>query len=84
MAASYPIVEIEWLDAASYFRWQDPATDFQLVECMTAGYLLAEHKDRYVVTIGVNAANGDVANVLVIPKRLVQNFTTIRQAATPR
>ena len=43
----YPIVEVEWRDAASTHGWRDPAEckkESGLVICDTVGYLV--HRDR--------------------------------------
>ncbi len=48
-----------------------------VVSCLTAGYLVGDHADRYVIAAAVDGES-ECASVMVIPKVAVTKFTTVR------
>ena len=74
----YPIVEVEWRDAASTHGWRSPQEckeESGLVRCSTVGYLV--HRDRKELHV-LQAVNehGRVAEEWTIP---VSNVIRVRK-----
>ena len=76
---NYPLVELEWVDSATLAGWRAVSTEHPVVSCFTAGYLVSEHDDRYVVAAAIDG-EGECASVMVIPKVAVTKFTVLRES----
>jgi len=71
------LVEIEWVDSASYDAWhRDDGEEYALVFCTTVGYLTREHADRLVVVQSSNNAE-QRAGVMIIPLACVRRVTVL-------
>ncbi len=54
---SYPIVEVEWIDSATTGGWRAMDAENPVVSCLTAGYLVGDHVDRYVIAAAACCAS---------------------------
>ena len=77
---NYLIVEVVWLDACRGEGWTDllEVKKSKLSYIYTVGYLLADEKDRIIVTKSVDEENETSGSYIVIPKINIKSRRTLK------
>ena len=77
----YPIVKIEWRDSYLYHDYESikhATQNYEVAVMSTAGHLIKETKDSYMVARELVEKLEDVRSVIVIPKENVVSFKTYK------
>jgi hypothetical protein len=68
-------VEVLWRDSSTYSGWQDDNEPRPVIECRTAGYLVADTPDH--VSVAQSHAAHNVGEVIVIPRECILEIRRI-------
>lgn len=77
---SYPLVEIQWDDAATSHGWEaaeDLETEAEIA--VTIGFIVKETQDHIIVASTIDA-NGNTNGRIQIPKKMIRRRRVIRKA----
>ena len=88
----YPIVEVAWVDSEHDADWSTltelKESQDHTLECRTAGFLVLEKDDRYVLATSIGMAKTDieeqVSAYITIPKQAVLWIKGLPKKAQPK
>lgn len=72
------IVEVEWIDSATYQGWQTKSAKEQTVsQCTTVGFVMRRNKNEISIAQG-KSNNKNYLNVTTIPMSCIKKITRLK------
>lgn len=78
----YKMVQVTWRDSHSSSSWadlQEVLADMDTMDCLSIGFLVAEHPDRITLMGSMSLQNPEhVGDHLSIPRETIKSITELR------
>lgn len=80
MAKKLKLVEVEWIDPASWSRWnsREYYENAEYSECRSVGYLMTKNRDKVVLVQSLDDDGHGAADGIVLPRKVVTNIRELK------